>query len=194
MADAYAIANMPEALEKRLYPTITVWNRLEGRPRRQDFSRALKAELRDGLFMLARQWQMGEFFGDDAGSPATAKLQLFTTRLRSYRAAHGKPLAFDESLPLEARVERRALPLVGGGVGCCKAIVDGTVLAPLRKINLSPGLVNGQVISGKDINISSGASVRCPLTVTAAATPIPMQPALACLAPGCGLREPAIPR
>jgi len=115
VADAYAIANMPEALEKRLYPTITVWNRLEGRPRRQDFSRALKAELRDGLFMLARQWQMGEFFGDDAGSPATAKLQLFTTRLRSYRAAHGKPLAFDESLPLEARVERRALPLVLDG-------------------------------------------------------------------------------
>ena len=50
----------------------------------------------------------------------------------------------------------------GGGVGCCKAIVDGTLLAPRRKIRLSPGLVNGQVISGKDINITSGASVRCP--------------------------------
>jgi len=50
----------------------------------------------------------------------------------------------------------------GGGVNCCAAIVDGTVLAPYRKINLSPGLVNGQVISGKDINIVSGSSVRCP--------------------------------
>jgi len=49
----------------------------------------------------------------------------------------------------------------GGGTGCCKAIVDGTLLAPNRKIALSPGLVNGQVISGLDISIVSGSSVRC---------------------------------
>jgi len=50
----------------------------------------------------------------------------------------------------------------GGGQNCCAAIVDGTLLAPSRKINLSPGLVNGQIISGKDISIVSGSSVRCP--------------------------------
>jgi choice-of-anchor A domain-containing protein len=50
----------------------------------------------------------------------------------------------------------------GGGEGCCAAIVDGTLLAPYRKIALSPGLVNGQVISGKNISIVSGSSVRCP--------------------------------
>jgi len=50
----------------------------------------------------------------------------------------------------------------GGGVNCCAAIVDGTLLAPQRKISLSPGLVNGEVISGLDISIVSGASVRCP--------------------------------
>ncbi len=115
MAEDYAVANMPVALEKRLYPTITVWNRLEGRPRRKDFSRALKAEVRDGMFMLARQWQLGEFVGDDAGSPATVKLQLATTRLRTYQAARGKTTVFDELLPLEARVERRALPLIVDG-------------------------------------------------------------------------------
>src|SRR5438874_2593999 len=49
----------------------------------------------------------------------------------------------------------------GGGTGCCKAIVDGTLLAPARNIALSPGLVNGQVISGRNISIVSGASVRC---------------------------------
>ena len=50
----------------------------------------------------------------------------------------------------------------GGGENCCAAIVDGTLLAPYRKINLSPGLVNGEVISGENINIVSGSSVRCP--------------------------------
>ncbi len=50
----------------------------------------------------------------------------------------------------------------GGGVNCCASSVDGTLLAPQRKINLSPGLVNGQVISGLDISIVSGSSVRCP--------------------------------
>jgi len=49
----------------------------------------------------------------------------------------------------------------GGGTGCCKAIVDGTLLAPARNIALSPGLVNGQVISGRNISIVSVASVRC---------------------------------
>jgi choice-of-anchor A domain-containing protein len=51
----------------------------------------------------------------------------------------------------------------GGGANCCAAIVDGTLLAPYRKIALSPGLVNGEVISGMDISIVSGSSVRCPV-------------------------------
>ena len=50
----------------------------------------------------------------------------------------------------------------GGGTSCCAAIVDGTILAPYRKIALAPGLVNGEVISGLDISIVSGSSVRCP--------------------------------
>ena len=115
MNEDFVITNMADALEKRQYPTITAWNRLEGRPRRPDFSRALKAEVRDAMFMLTKQFQMGEFLGDDAGSPATVKVHLSTTRLRTYKAANGTTLAFDESLPLEARVERRALPLTMDG-------------------------------------------------------------------------------
>ena len=49
----------------------------------------------------------------------------------------------------------------GGGMSCCAAIVDGTILAPNRKISLSPGLVNGELISAQNITVSSGGSVRC---------------------------------
>jgi hypothetical protein len=51
----------------------------------------------------------------------------------------------------------------GGGISCCNSKVDGTLLATQRKISLSPGLVNGEVISGRDISIVSGSSVRCPV-------------------------------
>ncbi len=65
----------------------------------------------------------------------------------------------------------------GGGANCCAAIVDGTILAPYRKIALSPGLVNGEVISGKDISIVSGSSVRCPPCPPVGASPQPKPPA-----------------
>ena len=48
---------------------MTTWNRLEGRPRTIELERALRAEVRDALWMLTKQWQMGEFRGSDAGSP-----------------------------------------------------------------------------------------------------------------------------
>ncbi|HXJ74184.1 MAG TPA: hypothetical protein VNM37_15145, partial [Candidatus Dormibacteraeota bacterium] len=50
----------------------------------------------------------------------------------------------------------------GGGPTCCNAVVDGTLIALQRKIALSPGLVNGQLVGGRDISIVSGASVHCP--------------------------------
>lgn len=51
-------------------PSVTVWNRLEPSPRSDAVSDGLSARVRDPLWMLARQWQFGEFLGEDAGSPA----------------------------------------------------------------------------------------------------------------------------
>lgn len=45
----YVVPDMKLALRELLFPTITVWNRLEGRQRRADFDCALKAEVRDPL-------------------------------------------------------------------------------------------------------------------------------------------------
>jgi len=49
----------------------------------------------------------------------------------------------------------------GGGTGCCKSSVDGTLVALTRDIALSPGLVNGQLYGGQKITIVSGSSVKC---------------------------------
>src|SRR5438445_8661215 len=106
--EKYVVADLQNALSKLLYPTVTVWNRLEGRPRTANFNRALKAEVRDALWMLARQWQLGEYQGDDAGSPISAKIRVTTSRMQKYRPGEaGAVEKFDETLPLETKVERR---------------------------------------------------------------------------------------
>ena len=103
-------ADMVAALSTRAIPSITQWDRVDGIPRAHDMSRALRAEVRDPLWMLARQWQMGEFIGDDAGSPVFAKLQLGATRLTTYTPGDHPQQDFDDTVPLEARVEQRPIP------------------------------------------------------------------------------------
>ncbi|HTI12873.1 MAG TPA: hypothetical protein VL832_30115 [Puia sp.] len=95
---------------KRVFPMTFAWSRLEGRPRTANFDRALKAEIRDALWMLCKQWQMGEFEGEDAGSPVTAKLGTSTASLYKYKADDQAVQAFDEEVPFEAKVEQRPLP------------------------------------------------------------------------------------
>jgi len=107
---SYLVNNLQLELTQRLIPTITVWNRLEGRPRTLNFDRALRAEVRDALWMLTRQWQLGEFQGDDAGSPVLAKLHLTKTELQKYQPADHPAQPLELDVPLEAKVERRPIP------------------------------------------------------------------------------------
>lgn len=97
-------------LQENFRPAIVTWNRLEGRPRREDFDRSLRAEVRDALWMLCRQWQFGEFRGEDAGSAILAKVQIDTTRLNRYAVRGGRAVAYDDTLPLETRVEGEQIP------------------------------------------------------------------------------------
>lgn len=111
MVSSIKIGDVREALKARSYPTVTVFNRLEGRPRTVEFDRALRAEVRDPLWMLTKQWQMGEFRGADAGSPITARLLLNTTKLTKYRPNGHDAEPFPNDIPLETKVERRTLAL-----------------------------------------------------------------------------------
>lgn len=115
MSDPWLTANLAQVLAERAQPTVTLWNRLEGRPRAERFDRALRAEVRDALWMLTRQWQLGEFRGDDAGSPATAKAHLASSPLTAFRPNGHDPEPLDEDLPLEARVEARPVDFTLAG-------------------------------------------------------------------------------
>src|SRR6059058_2248331 len=94
----------------KTFPITYSWSRLEGRPRADNFDRALKAEVRDALWMLTKQWQMGEFEGDDAGSPVVSKLCTSIAEIEKYKANDKTVQAFDKEVPFEAKVEQRALP------------------------------------------------------------------------------------
>ena len=104
------VANISEALQLRHFPAITLWNRLDGRPRAENFDRALKAEVRDPLWMLCKQWQMGEFKGDDAASPVFAKVHIETTELNKYQPNNHGVQTFEQTVPLETKVEHRPIP------------------------------------------------------------------------------------
>jgi len=79
--------------------------------------RSLQAQIRDPLWMLARQWQVGEFLGDDAGSPVQATLDVELRTATTYRPGfdNAKTAPIDPKLPIEVQVERETVVLRMGG-------------------------------------------------------------------------------
>jgi hypothetical protein len=115
MAIAGTVYGLGEQLRVRTTPAVTRWNRLEGRPRSHDFERALKAEVRDALWMLTKQWQLGEFRGDDAGSPVLARICTGATQFDRFQPGAATVEPFPTALPLETVVERRPISWQSAG-------------------------------------------------------------------------------
>jgi len=94
----------------RLFPSITTWTRLEPQPRDATLSRSLQAQVRDPLWILTRQWQVGEFLGSDGGSPVAATFAGNQQTLTTYRPGPGTAatVPYDSTVPLEAHVERES--------------------------------------------------------------------------------------
>ena len=92
--------------------TLTTWMRLEPSCRNPDMNIGLQARVHDPVWLLARQWQLGEFQGEDSGSPVIAQWIGECARLSRYFSG---PLPavpkvsgarFDSnSIPLETLVE-----------------------------------------------------------------------------------------
>jgi hypothetical protein len=90
-------------------PSITYWNRLEPRPRAESLKEPLRAKLRDPLWLFARQWQMGEMEGADAGSPAHVEIAMRTGRLTQLRSGAGtaEPIG---TMPIERQATAERVP------------------------------------------------------------------------------------
>lgn len=81
------------------------WNRIEGSTRTKNMEESLKAEIYDPLWMLARQWQFGEFEANDCGTAAKVLLSYKESELQSMTlGGKSSPYHFDDKAP-EAMVE-----------------------------------------------------------------------------------------
>nr|GEU80796.1 hypothetical protein [Tanacetum cinerariifolium] len=96
-------------------PTLIAANRLESRPRSDEFNRALRAEIRDPLWLLARQWQMREFRAEDRGAPAFIEAAVQELPLSQLSFPGGTSRTYDSlHQPLEAAVEAQPRPIGAG--------------------------------------------------------------------------------
>jgi hypothetical protein len=91
-------------------PDITYWTRMEPRPRVNDFLGSLRAEIRDPMWLLTRQRRVGEFKGEDTGSPAYVRVTHQSAPFRKWGHRTGLQLEepgveldFDYGRPLEAQ-------------------------------------------------------------------------------------------
>ena len=95
--------------------SITSWMRLQPLSRNAEMKTSLQAKIYDPLWLLARQWQFGEFQGEDNGSPIMARWRSEAATLSRYFSGAIKPNTianaprYDSSMPLETLVEREAV-------------------------------------------------------------------------------------
>ncbi len=87
-------------------PLISNRNRLEGLPRTDEFNRSLRAEIADPLWLLCRQWQVGEFEGEDAATACQAKILAEHQQPQVIHFNQGNPAEYDANkMPLETLIE-----------------------------------------------------------------------------------------
>ena len=95
-------------------PSITSWSRIEPVPPGNEVATGLAARTADALWLLARQWQMGEFQAEDGGTPIAARwrghvaARPVTSSARSRRTRRRRrPACEGGDVPLEVFVERQ---------------------------------------------------------------------------------------
>jgi hypothetical protein len=104
----------PDAVDAHT-ASVTSWTRLEPKCRTVDMGRTVSARIFDPLWMMTRQWQVGEFQGEDTGSPISARVRATSGSITRYTLGQLPTVvtpgqSYDPlRAPLESIVERRRM-------------------------------------------------------------------------------------
>lgn len=90
-------------------PELIAYVRIEPLTTAKTLKETVKGQVHDALWMLTQQYRVGEFRGEDAGSPMKARVQTQSTKINRFKSRYGEVEEYNEQVPLEAKVER--LPL-----------------------------------------------------------------------------------
>jgi len=123
MSDAIGVRNLPAAIQAiglaKIPPAFT---RLEPQSVSGDPSPGLEARVHDPLWLLGRQWQFGEFHGEDVGTPIAVHVLSTSNRVGAWQPgdwAAQNPAPARVLLPntaLDPLVEREPTPAEGPGL------------------------------------------------------------------------------
>lgn len=138
---------------------ITHWNRLEGSAYKEEDATSLEFRVRDPLWMLSRQWQMGEFEAEDNGSPIEVICKYSASKVKGLKNRGNKKYkSFDfGELPLEAEVENinshdYSLQDAYQAGKILMDVIDTSTLSKVNKLKLKKGILkkeNSFLIDGK---------------------------------------------
>jgi hypothetical protein len=175
--------------------SITTWNRVEPRCRTQDLQSGLEARVHDPLWLLARQWQMGEFEGLDAGSPVSVTATATAAPFDRYATASDPGKAYDGQAPIETLIEREPIRPATAQTDLFQAaeagrqffrLLDAAGLSSLRPTYLtayplSPVSSSDQTLSDLSSIVSGRLidGVKLHSDIVQAGTNLPPQPAIA---------------
>jgi hypothetical protein len=90
------------------------WTRLEPQSVSGDPTPGIEARVHDPLWLLARQWQLGEFQGEDAGSPLLVNVKARSIPVTAWQSGDldtAKPAELvPDGIPLDPLVEQEPTP------------------------------------------------------------------------------------
>ena len=152
------------------------WQRLEPQTTDQTLESGIRASVYDPLWMVCRQWQWGEFSGEDTGSPVSTQLKIESNRLTRF-SSHAVPATSTQQYdprhsPLEAVAERELtnddmLRTTPAGIRASMAFEGATrqsidaglgLFRLLRRYRL-PQTVFNTLLTRYPVSLSSDASV-----------------------------------